>query len=100
MLDCVIRRAYIIDVEQQKTHARRILRLRQLRREREMTQTQLGALVGLETATISGIETGDRNPSFQKALAIAAVFDLPVEEVFRYVDVEVPVVEAPEVPAS
>lgn len=66
---------------------RRVLRLRQLRRGREMTQAELAQRVGLATPTISSIEKGAIKPSLDKAIAIAAVFGRPVEEVFEYVEV-------------
>lgn len=72
---------------QQKTHSRKVRRLRQLRRSRELTQAELGRRVGLATATICSIEKGHADPSFEKAIDIAAVFGLPVEEVFEYVEV-------------
>lgn len=67
---------------------RRVLRLRQLRRAREMTQATLGKRVGLQTSTISHIESGERKPSLEKARAIAAVFSVSIEDLFD--DVEVP----------
>jgi putative transcriptional regulator len=67
---------------------RKILRLRQLRRAREMTQAELGRRVGLNRASICSIEKGTRQPSLEKARAIAAEFDLSIEDIFA--DVEVP----------
>ena len=67
---------------------RKVLRLRQLRRAREMTQADLGARVGLDTSTISQIESGTRDPSLKKARAIATVFGVSIEDLFG--DVEIP----------
>lgn len=72
-----------------KRSVRRVLRLRQLRRAREMTQADLGRLVGLNRASICSIEKGTRQPSLEKARAIAAEFSMSIEDVFA--DVEVPV---------
>ena len=69
----------------QKT--RKVLRLRKLRRDREMTQDELGRRVGLEKSTIAMIESGARQPSLDKAIALAAVFGEPVEHVFEFVEV-------------
>jgi len=66
---------------------RKVLRLRQLRRASEMSQDTLARRVGLNKSTICMIENGDRQPSFQKAVDIAAVFGESVEEVFRLVEV-------------
>jgi putative transcriptional regulator len=73
----------------QKTTGRRkkVLRLRQLRRAREMTQTALGRRVGLNKATISMIESGARKPSLDKARALAAEFGVSVEDAFSHVEV-------------
>lgn len=71
----------------QKTKARKVLRLRQLRRSREMTQADLAKRVGLHLSTISGIEKGTTQPSFKTAVDIAAVFGEPAEQVFSYVEV-------------
>ena len=74
-------------MSRQKTNARKVLRLRQLRREREMTQGALGKRVSLSTASISAIEAGRQSVPVDKAIEIAAVFRLTVEEVFGYVEV-------------
>jgi putative transcriptional regulator len=67
--------------------ARKILRLRQLRKSLDMTQADLGRRVGLERTSIQSIECGRVKPSLDKALDIARVFNAPVEEVFSYVEV-------------
>lgn len=69
----------------QKT--RKVLRLRALRREREMSQTDLGRRVGLRTASICDIEKGRQQPSLKTARDLAAVFGVPVEQLFDYVEV-------------
>jgi len=65
----------------------KVLRLRQLRRAREMSQATLGERVGLDKSTICMIEKGHRQPSFEKARAIAAEFGVPVEDLFSHVEV-------------
>lgn len=67
--------------------ARKILRLRQLRKGREMTQADLAKLVGMERSSIYSIEAGRSKPSLDRAIDIARVFNTPVEEVFSYVEV-------------
>lgn len=66
---------------------RKVLRLRQLRRAREMTQEMLGRRVGLNKATISMIEKGLRQPSLDKARAIAKEFGVAIEEIFESVEI-------------
>jgi DNA-binding XRE family transcriptional regulator len=68
-------------------HPKKILRLRQLRRAREMSQEALGLRVGLKKATICQIENGDRQPSFDAARALAKEFGESIESVFEYVEV-------------
>lgn len=52
-----------------------------------MTQAELARRVHLTVSGINSIETGRSKPSFDKGLEIAAVFGLPAEEVFAYVEV-------------
>jgi putative transcriptional regulator len=68
---------------------RTILRLRQLRRSREMTQADLAERVGLPRSTICLIEKGIRQPALDDARAIAEVFGEPIESVFGQVEVPV-----------
>lgn len=68
----------------QKT--RKVLRLRQLRRAREMTQATLAEKVGLQTQSYCLIENG-RPTSLATATKLAQVFGLPIEEVFALVEV-------------
>ena len=49
----------------------------------EMTQQELADLVGVSRQTIFSIERGRYNPSVGLALRLAAVFGVPVEELFE-----------------
>jgi len=69
----------------QKT--RTVLRLRQLRRLREMTQAELAKRSGLTKAAVCDIERGRRGPSLKTAKALAAVFREPVETLFEHVEI-------------
>lgn len=69
----------------QKT--RTVMRLRMLRRQREMTQGQLATRVGVRIATICEIERGRQTPSLDTAKELSAVFGIPVEQLFEYVEV-------------
>lgn len=66
---------------------KRVLRLRQLRRARELTQTQMAAKAGIALSNYSAIETGRQNPNLVTAKAIAEVFGESIETVFEYVQV-------------
>ena len=50
----------------------------------EMTQQQLAEQIGVTRQTIVAIEGEKYSPSLELAFRIAAVFDKPLEEVFRY----------------
>jgi transcriptional regulator with XRE-family HTH domain len=55
--------------------------IRQIRTERDITQTQLAALTGLDRSYISGIERGERNPSLTNILKIASALGVTASEV-------------------
>ncbi len=50
----------------------------------EMTQADLAERVGVTRQTIIAIEQGRYSPSLETAFRIAAVFGVPVDEVFHY----------------
>lgn len=59
-----------------------ISRLHELRGERNWTQAQLAAEVGVSRQTINSIETGRFEPSLTLALKLGRLFDLPVDQIF------------------
>lgn len=50
----------------------------------EMSQAELGQKVGLTRQTIAAIEAGKYAPSLETAFRIAAVFSVPLTEVFQW----------------
>jgi putative transcriptional regulator len=64
-----------------------VLRLRQLRRMRELTQVEIAKKVGIHVNAYCAIEKGHATPSLTTARAIADVFGESVERVFDYVEV-------------
>ena len=59
--------------------------IRRLRFEHgEMTQQALAERVGLTRQTVNAIELGKYSPSLEAAFRIAAVFGVPLAEVFAY----------------
>jgi putative transcriptional regulator len=60
--------------------------IRELRTARDITQAQLAATVGVTRQTIIAIEQGRYSPSLEVAFQIAAVFGVPLDEVFQYPD--------------
>ena len=57
-------------------------RLKVLRAERDWTQEQLSAAIGVSRQAINALETERHDPSLDLAYRIAAAFALPVEQVF------------------
>jgi putative transcriptional regulator len=50
----------------------------------EMTQQDLAERIGVTRQTVGAIEGGKYSPSLEVAFRIAAVFEVPLERVFRY----------------
>ncbi|MCF6434395.1 MULTISPECIES: helix-turn-helix transcriptional regulator [Pseudoalteromonas] len=50
----------------------------------EMTQKQLAEAIGVTRQTVMAIEANKYSPTLEVAFKIAAVFNLPLEDVFQY----------------
>ncbi len=61
-------------------------RLKDIRVARELTQTDLAALVGVSRKTLNTVENSVFVPSTLLALALAKVLNTTVEELFFIVD--------------
>lgn len=59
-------------------------RIAQLRRERRITQEELGVAVGVTRQTIISLENGRYNASLLLAHKIARYFGLTIEELFLF----------------
>lgn len=60
-------------------------RIRELRAAHgDMSQLALAQQIGVTRQTVNAIELGKYSPSLEVAFRIAAVFRLPLEEVFQY----------------
>lgn len=57
-------------------------RLEVLRADRGLTRKQLADKVGVHYQTVGYLERGEYKPSLVLALRIAALFELPLEQVF------------------
>ena len=57
--------------------------LRVLRARHELSQGDLAARLGVSRQTINAIETGRYDPSLPLAFRIAALFGMPIEEIFH-----------------
>jgi putative transcriptional regulator len=58
-------------------------RLRVLRAEREWSQGELAARLGVSRQTVNAIETGKYDPSLPLAFQMAEMFQLRLEEIFE-----------------
>ena len=56
--------------------------LRMLRAEREWSQADLAAALGVSRQTVNALETGRYDPSLPLAFKIARVFERPIEAIF------------------
>jgi putative transcriptional regulator len=56
--------------------------LRTLRAEREWSQADLAAALGVSRQTVNALETGRYDPSLPLAFKIARVFERPIEAIF------------------
>lgn len=50
----------------------------------ELTQQELAKRIGVTRQTVNAIELGKYSPSLEVAFRIAAVFGVPLEEVFQF----------------
>ena len=57
--------------------------LRELRSQRGWTQGELATRLTVSRQTINAVETGRYEPSLSLAFAIAALFALPIENIFQ-----------------
>ena len=63
-------------------------RIKELRKERKMSQEELAEAVGTTRQTITSIEVGKYTASLPLAWKIAHFFGLTIEEVFDFSDLE------------
>ena len=63
-------------------------RIKELRKERKISQEQLALAVGTTRQTITSIEVGKYTASLALAYKIAHFFGLTIEEVFDFSDVD------------
>jgi putative transcriptional regulator len=75
---------YTINTEGEKLKTK----IKQLRKERKLSQEELALEVGTTRQTITSIEVGKYTASLVLAYKIAHYFGLTIEEVFEFTDVE------------
>ena len=59
-------------------------RLKEVRKEKDISQAQLAEFVGVSRNTISSIETGQFSPTAKLALIICVALDKKFEELFYF----------------
>ena len=59
-------------------------RLKEIRAEKKLSQTELAQLVGVSRNTISSIETGQFCPTAKLALILCVALDKKFEDVFYF----------------
>lgn len=60
--------------------------MRALRTGRSLSQAQLADALGVSRQTVNSIETGRYTPSLPVAIALARLFQTPVDEMFHIDD--------------
>lgn len=58
-------------------------RIRELRRQRDWSQSDLGARLGVSRQTVNALERGRYDPSLPLAFSIARLFGMTIEEIFE-----------------
>lgn len=59
-------------------------RLKEMRKEQDLSQQKLADMVGVSRNTISSIETGQFNPTAKLALILCIALDKKFEEIFYF----------------
>lgn len=59
-------------------------RLKEVRAQKNLSQTQLAELIGVSRNTISSIETGQFNPTAKLALVLCIALDKKFEDLFYF----------------
>ena len=59
-------------------------KLKVLRAERDWTQADLASALDVTRQTVNAIEKGKYDPSLPLAFKVAALFAIPIEQIFSY----------------
>ncbi|NLJ78977.1 MAG: helix-turn-helix transcriptional regulator [Tissierellia bacterium] len=66
----------------------RNIRMIEMRKQRQLSQEQLGQIVGATRQTIGLIESGDYNPTLRLCIAISKALDCTLNDLFWRVEDE------------
>lgn len=61
-------------------------RIKVLRAEKNLTQEDLGEIIGVSRQTINAIEKEKFDPSLPTAFRIAKLFELSIEDIFHFIE--------------
>jgi transcriptional regulator with XRE-family HTH domain len=61
-----------------------MLRLRELREERGLTQAQVAEAIGVTESSISFYESGKKQPSLDKIIKLADYYNLSLDKIVGY----------------
>ena len=61
-------------------------KLKVLRAERDWTQADLASALDVTRQTVNAIEKGKYDPSLPLAFKVAALFAMPIEQIFSHAD--------------
>lgn len=67
------------------------IRLRQLRRNKKITQSELADILGLKPTAISNYESKRNEPSFEKLVALSKFFDVSCDYLLGVSDTYLPI---------
>ena len=59
-------------------------KLKEIRKEKNISQQELADMVGVSRNTISSLETGQYEPTAKLALVLAVALDMKFEELFYF----------------
>ncbi len=65
-------------------------RIKEIRKSKKYTQEQLSEMVGIETSSLSGIESGRFFPSLHVLDKISGVLEVELVEFFKFSTVDIP----------
>ncbi len=65
-------------------------RIKEIRKTKGLTQEKLSEMAGIETSSLSGIESGRFFPSLHLLNKIASILNVELLEFFKFVSVDVP----------
>lgn len=65
-------------------------KIKEIRKNHNLTQEQLSELIGIETSSLSGIESGRFFPSLHVLDKVAEILNIELVEFFKFSTVDIP----------